>query len=759
MFDLFTRKSARRAEIRKNRPDASDPRAFVQKMHAEGGLVALWIATGFFIVATGVLMLRENVVPYRPGQWAPHDIVSRVDFTFREEKLLAKAREQAREAQPRVYKAAETDPWSMIEQRLLTLPDKVAGSTMETLDPELRDVLDAGTLNKLQEYTTGQGRANYATSVKDYVAAARSLGLRIIPESDRREDINRHVIIPGVGAPVPGELTMSLRMRDEIAARLERFAQQEFVLALQPKVLTLTLRWLTPTHEFDEVAITEAKNRAEERVPSTAGDVLKKANMRIVEAGEITQDDWLLLKAEHDAFHARVRGSAWVERLGVAGIVGILTIIISAYVLRYQPRIMRNHARAIAIAGLMLAMLFLAQVAAVGTSQLYLVPPAGVMLVAMIMTIAYDQRFALGIATFQAVLVTLALGADLTYFLILEAGVVTCCFMLDDVRSRSRLIEVGGATALAMIAATMAGGALALDPLRYVAKNSLYIGAAGLAVGFVVLGILPFIEKMFRITTSMTLLELADASQPLLRRLSLEAPGTYNHSLQVATLAEEAAKAIGANALQCRVASYYHDVGKINKADYFIENQSGGENRHLNLSPSVSLLIIIGHVKDGVELAKEYNLPTVLVNFIQQHHGTTLVEYFYHQARTRQDQGLQPDQPAISETQYRYPGPKPRTKECAIVMLADAVESACRALPEPNASRVETLVHDLSMKRLLDGQFDESELTMRELEVVERSLVKSLLGIYHGRIAYPSMANVTAPPPTPAAEMAAARSA
>ena len=757
MLDLFTRKSARRAAIRKDRPGATDARAFVQRMQAEGGLVATWIAFGFFLVATGILMLRENVVPYRPGQWAPHDIVSRVDFTFREQKLLDKAREQAREAQPRVYKAAETDPWGVVEQRLLTLPDKVSGSTIETLDPELHEVLDAGTLNKLQEYTTGQGRANYAASVKDYIAGARSLGLVIVPEADRREDINRTIVIPGQPNAVPAQGTYSLRMRDEISGKLEKFAQQEFVLALSPKVVSLTLRWLTPTHELDDVATTEAKNRAEERVPSTAGDVLKKANMKIVPAGEITQDDWLLLKAEHDAFNARVRGSAWVERLGNAGIVAIVTIILATYVVSYQPRILRNHARAIAIAGLMLAMLFLAQVAAVGTSQLYLVPPAGVMLVAMIMTIAYDQRFALGIATFQAVLVTLAVDGDLSYFLILEAGVVTCCFMLDDVRSRSRLIEVGGATALAMIAATMAAGALDFDPIRYIAKNSLYVGAAGLAVGFVVLGILPFIEKAFRITTSMTLLELADASQPLLRRLSLEAPGTYNHSLQVATLAEEASKAIGANALLCRVASYYHDVGKINKAEYFVENQTEGHNRHINLSPSVSLLIIIGHVKDGIELAREYNLPTSIFPFIQQHHGTTLVEFFYHRACDT----CAPDQPGVSEMQYRYPGPKPKSKEIAVVMLADAVESATRAMAEPTSSRIEALVHDLAMKRLLDGQFDECDLTMRELELVERSLVKSLNAIYHGRIAYPSTIAATQAPATQQqpAPAAAAKSA
>ncbi|MGH7178128.1 MAG: HDIG domain-containing metalloprotein, partial [Tepidisphaeraceae bacterium] len=285
----------------------------------------------------------------------------------------------------------------------------------------------------------------------------------------------------------------------------------------------------------------------------------------------------------------------------------------------------------------------------------------------------------------------------------------------------------------------------------------LYSGAAGMGVGFIVLGILPFIEKIFRITTSMTLLELADASHPLLRRLSLEAPGTYNHSLQVATLAEEAAEAIGCNALLCRVASYYHDVGKVKKAEYFIENQTDGSNRHLNLSANVSLLIIIGHVKDGMDLARQYNLPTSIFPFIQQHHGTTLVEYFYHRACNEPEPQGQPAQPAVSETHYRYPGPKPKSKEIAIVMLSDAVESATRAMSEPSASRIEGLVHDIAMKRLHDGQFDECDLTMRELELVERSLVKSLLGIYHGRVAYPSTSVLTSP--SSRADVPTARSA
>jgi putative nucleotidyltransferase with HDIG domain len=317
--------------------------------------------------------------------------------------------------------------------------------------------------------------------------------------------------------------------------------------------------------------------------------------------------------------------------------------------------------------------------------------------------------------------------------------------LLDEVRTRGKLIEVGGLTAGSMVLATLATGMASLhpiEPVKFTLMNCVHVGVAALTVGSFVMFILPPIEYVFRITTGMTLLELADMGHPLLRRLALEAQGTYNHSLQVATLAEAAAEAIGANSLLCRVGSYYHDVGKMNKADYFVENQVNGVNRHINLTPNVSLLIIIGHVKDGMELGKEYNLPTSILHFIQQHHGTTRVEYFYHQAVQQQQQQQQQQQNAhgasIDETQYRYPGPKPRSKETAIVMIADAVESATRALGEWSASRIETVVHDMALKRALDGQFDECDLTMRDLELIERAMVKCLLGIYHGRLAYPA---------------------
>jgi putative nucleotidyltransferase with HDIG domain len=334
-------------------------------------------------------------------------------------------------------------------------------------------------------------------------------------------------------------------------------------------------------------------------------------------------------------------------------------------------------------------------------------------------------------------------------------GILVACFLLDDVRTRSKLIEVGGLTAIAMMLVTAATQITSLEAARYVINNTLYAGAAGLAAGFVILGILPFIERTFHITTSMTLLELADANQPLLRRLALEAPGTYNHSLQVATLSNAAAEAIGANALACRVGAYYHDVGKINKADYFAENQlADSPNRHLNLSPNVSLGIIIGHVRDGMTLAREHHLPPTLLQFIQQHHGTTLVEYFYNEACRKQAGS---EAPAVSETQFRYPGPKPKSRETAILMLADCCESACRAMPQPNAEKIESLVHELVDRRVRDGQFDECDLTMRDIDRISRSLVKTLLGIYHGRLAYPSMSRYQSAGPMPPAQPTGSR--
>jgi putative nucleotidyltransferase with HDIG domain len=306
---------------------------------------------------------------------------------------------------------------------------------------------------------------------------------------------------------------------------------------------------------------------------------------------------------------------------------------------------------------------------------------------------------------------------------------------LTEVRTRTKPILVGLVAAVAYFLLTWATGLWQSQPWDLILSDSLWRAGWGLMAGFFLGGFLPFIERLFGIVTGISLLELGDITHPLLQELVRRAPGTHNHSVTVGTIAEAAAERIGANALLVRVGAYFHDIGKMLKPHYFIENQSGTVNRHANLAPAMSTLIIIGHVKDGVDLGRQHNLPEPIIDLIEQHHGTTLVEYFYREA-TRRSTG-DPDAGGVQESAFRYPGPKPQTREAGILMLADAVESASRTLSDPTPGRIEGLVTMLWEKRLQDGQFDECGLTLRELAQIRESLIKSLIGIYHGRIKYP----------------------
>ena len=706
---------------------------------SEGVWLSIAIAAGFFAASAGILMFRPAVAAYRPGQYAASDVLARVDFSHTDPQAIVAARTRARLNAPRVYKSTG-DAWARLETDLLTLPDRVSGVRADQLtDPAARATFDNATLAQLQAIAAVSPRPSWNLAVRDFIDAVRAIHPVILPDEERVADRGRLVKVEGSDPVRVDEGVYSPERADALVERLNPIAAEEFEDALYPQLVRYAVARVGVTHALDREKTAAEQNAAANAVPAEAGRAQVKANMPVIEAGDVDEADFKLLRAENAAFRAAIGGN-WKERAGLAAAALLLTVGLGAYLAEYQPKVVRNHARAAGIAALLLVALALAQAAAVTGTRLYLFAVLPTVMVGMILAIAYDRRTATGIGAVQAVFVTLAAGEGLGFLLVLTVGVATAASLLDEVRTRSKLVEVGGLTALAMAAAAVAAGLMRLDPTAYVVLNALYAAAAALGAGIVVLAVLPFVEKVFRITTSMTLLELADVSHPLLRKLAMEAPGTYNHSLQVATLAEEAAEAIGADALLCRVAAYFHDVGKVNKAEYFVENQLGGASRHLNLTPSVSLLIIIGHVKDGVEMARDWNLPRKIIPFIQGHHGTTRVEYFYHMARTAEDRRRLENQASgeVSEAQYRYPGPKPRTREVAILMLADACESACRTLQEPNASRIESLVGELSMKRLTDGQFDDCDLTMRDLARVERSIVKTLIGVYHGRIAYPS---------------------
>lgn len=433
------------------------------------------------------------------------------------------------------------------------------------------------------------------------------------------------------------------------------------------------------------------------------------------------------------------QGAAIKSWLVVTALMLVLSAALGLYVASCQPRIVQNHLRgSVLLASLLIMMAVVRAGVIYGLSAYLIVVP--VMIMGIMMTIAYSQRFALGISSFLALVSVLSLRENPEMFeqalgvlVSTGTGVGIAVLRLKEIRTRSKLIEVCALAGLVVAVMVWLVGLWQQRPAKEILINSLWAAGGSVSVGFIMQGLLPFIERIFRTATSLTLLDYSEATNPLRKRMAVEAPGSFNHSLQIGILAEAAAEAIGANGLLCRVGSYYHDVGKLNKPRYFVENQGERLNQHKELTPAMSRMIIIGHVRDGLELAREYKIPRVLLQFIATHHGTTVVEYFYHEATKQADETGS----KITETEFRYPGPKPSTKEAAIVMLTDAVESATRALQDPTPSRIEDVVHQVAMKRLQDGQFDECELTMRELHQIEESLIKSLCGMYHGRIAYP----------------------
>jgi putative nucleotidyltransferase with HDIG domain len=281
---------------------------------------------------------------------------------------------------------------------------------------------------------------------------------------------------------------------------------------------------------------------------------------------------------------------------------------------------------------------------------------------------------------------------------------------------------------------------------KMIGLQSAFAIGNGIVTAMVVGGALPILEQLFQITTDISWLEGSDLNHPLLRKMTMDAPGTYHHSLMVAHLAESAAEAVGANATLCRVCSYFHDVGKLVKPEYFTENMNFERNPHDDLAPTMSALIIIAHVKEGVDLALKHGLNQQVIDVIQQHHGTSLVYYFYKRALQQLEDARaggkimkmrEEDIPEVAEENFRYSGPKPQTRESAIISLADMVESASRSLEKPTPQKIEQLVTELIDQRLADHQLDECDLTLRELKIIGERFRFTLMNMMHTRIAYP----------------------
>jgi putative nucleotidyltransferase with HDIG domain len=471
---------------------------------------------------------------------------------------------------------------------------------------------------------------------------------------------------------------------------------------------------------------------------------IKAGEMLVREGERITADHLLKL----GTLNSRTENTH-VASVGLGAALVLAVIIIVVYTLFFNhPRYNSlNTAKNALFLCLVLIMVFAIAkgsdlFSAVADSQIpFPISPASIAYAApaaagsMLVCIFLGFEVALPFALISALGVSVLMGSRIELFCYFLISGIMAAYWVQHCRERKVFITAGVRLGLINIVLATSASFFGSDfaglklPTDWVMAFS-----GGIASAIVTVGVAPLLELSFQYTTDITLLELANLDRPILRRLMLEAPGTYHHSVIVGSLVEAAAAEIGANPLLAKVCGYYHDIGKVKKPLYFIENQRTGKNKHDKLAPSMSSLILIAHVKDGIEIARKNKLGKVIIDTIQQHHGTSLITYFYDKARMLKGQD------AIKADDYRYPGPKPQTKEAGLVMLADVVEAASRTLENPTPARIQGLVQNLVNKIFSDGQLDDCELTLKDLHSIAKIFNKILTGIHHHRIEYGEIA-------------------
>lgn len=411
--------------------------------------------------------------------------------------------------------------------------------------------------------------------------------------------------------------------------------------------------------------------------------------------------------------------------------LGILVIIVMylqyGYIHKYYPNINKEFSKIVMISILNVFPVILARL--FGMMSNYIIPLA---CMPMLITLLLNYKISLVFSMLNVILIGGAVGFNPNIIILAILNVVLGGTLLRKMQQRNDILYSSITVAVLSSILTFSVGTLTTNNFMEILADSTFAAAGAVLSGILTIGVLPFFESTFDIVTNAKLLELSNPNNPLLKKLLMEAPGTYHHSILVANLAELAAEQVGGNPLLARIGAYYHDVGKTKRPYFFRENQFGKKNPHDRLKPEVSSKIIISHVKDGSELAKEYNLPKTIHDFIVTHHGETLVKYFYLTVKNNSEN---PDE--VKEEDFKYPGPKPMSKEQGIVMLADSTEAAVRSINEPTEEKIEKMVNNIIDDKLATGQLDNCDLTLRDISKIKKCFLKALNGIHHERIEYP----------------------
>lgn len=481
---------------------------------------------------------------------------------------------------------------------------------------------------------------------------------------------------------------------------------------------------IKPNFFFDK----EKTNEKIQEVEKSTEKVIIKKNQIIVKEGEpITETQIEILSKLGLLSDNNGMGSVLLF-LVLALFLGVVQFIMYSYIYRNFRAIFDDTKKMLLINLLSVISLILAST--VSFASPYLIPFA---CIPILLTLVINTRISLLINVLNVLLIGALVGFDPQIMLLALVNAIVGSTIIKKLQQRNDILYA--TIYIAVIAAlfSFSIGFILSSNLKEILLNTLFTIIGVLFSGVLAIGILPFLEAAFDVVTTLKLLELSNPNSPLLKKLLMEAPGTYHHSMLIANLAEMAADEVGANAVIARIGAYYHDVGKTARPYFFKENQITKENPHDKINGTLSTLIITSHVKDGIELAKEYNLPKIIQDIIAQHHGTTLVKYFYYCAKNNSEN---PDE--IREVDYSYQGPIPDTKEAGIIMLADSTEAAVRSITEPSKEKLEKMVFDIIEDRLHTGQLDNCDLTLKDLSKIRKCFLKALGGIYHQRIVYPT---------------------
>lgn len=679
--------------------------------------LAMAMGTGVVIAILLTFQLLPDKVSLRIGQVAPRDVVAHRYVRYPNEAETERWRDlAARSVEPVYAKVADAAP--QVEREVAAFFDR-----LQALRAERRAVPPAALLPDLRRIAPARLSENalHALAQMDErrLALARSAALQTAREVMASNAIRSDAGDLARAGGAAGSLLANSGLPDRESTA----------------VASLVAQSLRPNRTLDERE-TEQKRLEERNSVQTVYHEVNRNELVIRKGERVTanhMEKFVRLGLQHPQVDLPTALSLALLAFG-------LVALFCFYVQQYHPRIFAERRLLVLISLICTGCLLLFRLAG-GALDLRLSGEQtgymGVMsasLAAMLVAALLNAQLGLFVGVCMALVTALLVDSQLKFAIIGLASSIVGVNGVVNIRDRAGILRTAVSVAAAnVVAILITQGATAADLRSEIGPALAWGSVAGIGAVFLFVPAAALLERPFRLTTHLTLLELSDPNGPLLRRLSMEAPGTYAHSISVGNLGEGAAKLIGADSLFTRVASYYHDVGKIVRPHFFVENQVA-HNQHAGMSASLSCLIVTAHVKDGVELAERYRLPPSVIDIIREHHGTCLIQYFYHQAVTS---GGEDPAPAL-EYQFRYEGPRPRSKESGIIMLADAAEAASRTLEKPTPGRIRDLVERIVRDRLADGQLDDSELTFKDLERIIASFTRTLSSMLHARVEYPA---------------------